>query len=389
MSDIERYVKKLESIKSYGNYRMLRDVEHNGFLINDGGEELLNLSSNDYLGLATNPNLLEEFYERTDVRSMPMSSSSSRLLSGNHVYYRQLEDDLAELYGNGTALVYNSGYHANIGILPAVAGKTDLIVADRFVHASMADGFRLSEAECVRYRHLDYEHLRHILVTEREKYDNVFIVTESVFSTEGDVADLQILCELKREFDCMLYVDEAHAVGVRGTNGLGVCEEQCCIENIDFIVGTFGKALSSQGAFVICSEMFRDFLVNTQRSLVYTTALPPVNIAWTRFVLNKLPDFYDLRIRLAGISEKLREVLVEKGFETRGCSHIVPVVCGENEAAVEMEAMLRGNGFFVMPVCYPAVPKGRAMVRFSMNAAVPDEEYECLFDSLRCMDQAE
>ena len=127
--------------------------------------------------------------------------------------------------------------------------------------------------EMLRFRHLDYEHLREILFNHREEYDNVFIVTESIFSMDGDVADLQELCDLKREYDTFLYVDEAHAVGVRGTNGLGCCEEQGCIDDIDFIVGTFGKAFASYGAFVVCDEMFREFLVNTQRSLIFTTAL--------------------------------------------------------------------------------------------------------------------
>lgn len=278
------------------------------------------------------------------------------------------------------ALVFNSGYHANIGILPALTGKRDLVVADKLVHASIIDGLRLSDAQMLRYRHLDYEHLCSILTQHREEYEQVFIVTESVFSMDGDVADLQQLCELKKEFDAFLYVDEAHAIGVRGTNGLGCCEEQACTEDIDFIVGTFGKAFASMGAFVVCEEIFREYLINTQRSLIFTTALPPVNVAWTRFILNKMPDFYDLRIKLARVSERLREVLTDKGFETRGSSHIVPMVCGANENSVEVADLLQDNGFFALPVRYPTVPKNEARIRFSLNASIPLEDYECLFD---------
>lgn len=386
MVNRERYIKKLDIIKEAGNYRVLRNIEHNGFLIHADGREMLNLSSNDYLGLSSNPRLIDEFRAETDVMALAYSAASSRLLSGNHQYYKMLEDDLADLYDKESALVFNSGYHANIGIFPALTGKRDLIVSDKLVHASIIDGLRLSEAQMLRYRHMDYEHLHSILTQHREEYENVFIVTESIFSMDGDVADLQQLCEIKKEFDCFLYVDEAHAIGVRGTNGLGCCEEQACTEDIDFIVGTFGKAFASMGAFVVCEELFREYLINTQRSLIFTTALPPVNVAWTRFVLNRMPEFYELRVKLAGVSERLREVLVEKGFETRGSSHIVPMVCGSNENSVEMAELLQDNGFFALPVRYPTVPKNEARIRFSLNASIAMEDYECLFDFLECLE---
>ena len=386
MMNKERYTRKLDIIKESGNYRILRVIEHNGFLIHADGKEMLNLSSNDYLGLSSNPRLLDEFRAETDVMALAYSAASSRLLSGNHQYYKMLEDDLADIYDKEAALVFNSGYHANIGILPALAGKHDLIVADKLVHASIIDGLRLSDAQMLRYRHLDYDHLRNLLLHHREEYENVFIVTESIFSMDGDVADLQQLCEIKKEFDAFLYVDEAHAIGVRGTNGLGCCEEQACTEEIDFIVGTFGKAFASMGAFVVCEQMFREYLINTQRSLIFTTALPPVNVAWTRFILNRMPDFYDLRLKLAKVSERLKSVLNEKGFETRGNSHIVPMVCGSNENSIEMANLLQETGFFALPVRYPTVPKNEARIRFSLNASIPMEDYECLFEFLECLE---
>ena len=384
--DKERYIKKLNTIKEAGNYRILRNVENNGFLIHVDGKEMLNLSSNDYLGLSSNPRLAEEFRRETDTMALGYSAVSSRLLSGNHQYYKMLEDDLSDLYGKESALVFNSGYHANIGILPALSRKGDLVIADKLVHASIIDGLRLCEAQMLRYRHLDYEHLRSLLLQHREEYANVFIVTESVFSMDGDVADLQQLCEIKKEFDAFLYVDEAHAVGVRGTNGLGCCEEQACIEDIDFIVGTFGKAFASMGAFVACDGLFRDYLINTQRSLIFTTALPPVNVAWTRFILNRMPDFYDLRMKLNDVSRRLRGVLERRGFETRGASHIVPMICGSNEDCVEMANLLQDNGFFALPVRYPTVPKNEARIRFSLNASIGMEDYDCLFDFLECLE---
>ena len=376
----ERYINKLNTIREAGNYRELRSVQHNGFLIHWDGREMLNLSSNDYLGLASDPALYDEFRQETDVQSLAYSAVSSRLLSGNHNYYTLLEQDLEALYEREAALVFSSGYHANIGILPALAGKRDLLLSDKLVHASIIDGLRLSDAEMMRYRHLDYDHLRELLFNHRERYENVFIVSESIFSMDGDIADLQELCDIKREYDCFLYIDEAHAVGARGTNGMGCCEEQGCVADIDFIVGTFGKAFASFGAFLVCDALFREFLINTQRSLIFTTALPPVNVAWTRFILNRMPDFFPSRMKLISLAEQLRKALTNRGFETRGESHIVPLLCGSNENSVYMSGQFQDNGFFVLPVRYPTVPKNEARIRFSLNAAIPDEDYDCLFE---------
>ncbi|MDR1415154.1 MAG: 8-amino-7-oxononanoate synthase [Odoribacteraceae bacterium] len=375
----ERYSDKLGKIKEAGNYRHLREMQFNGFLVHHDGREMLNLSSNDYLGLASNPALYEAFKRETDVEALAYSSSSSRLLSGNHAYYTLLERDLADMYTKEAALVFASGYHANIGILPALAGKRDLIIADKLVHASIIDGARLSDAEFARYHHLDYDHLRETLFKSREQYENVFIVSESIFSMDGDVADLQELCDIKREYDALLYIDEAHAAGTRGTNGLGCCEEQGCIRDIDFIVGTFGKAFASHGAYVACDDLFKEYLVNTQRSLIFTTALPPIIVAWTRFILRGMPARLPERERLAVIADRLRAALTGRGYVTGG-SHIVPCLCGSNEASVTLSRQFRDNGFFVLPIRYPTVPKNGARLRFSLNAAIPDEDYDCLFD---------
>ena len=380
MNVTDQMQQELQGLKERSNLRTLPALIHEGREVIAGGQRMLNLSSNDYLGLAADRNLREEFLQELTADSFLPTSSSSRLLTGNFTVYAELEQTLAQLFGTEAALVFNSGYHANTGILPAVSDTQTLILADKLVHASIIDGLRLSEAEMLRYRHLDYEHLREILFNHREEYENVFIVTESIFSMDGDVADLQELCDLKREYDTFLYVDEAHAVGVRGTNGLGCCEEQGCMDDIDFIVGTFGKAFASYGAFVVCDEMFRDFLVNTQRSLIFTTALPPVNVAWTRFILNRMPDFYSYRMKLTGIAERLRATLANRGFETRGDSHIVPFLCGSNENSVYMSELFQDNGFFVLPVRYPTVPKNEARIRFSLNAAIPEEDYDCLME---------
>lgn len=268
-----------------GNLRTLPEVRHDGIWIEQDGRRMLNMSSNDYLGLASDATLQDEFWQSLPERDRLLSASSSRLLTGNFDVHQELETLLAERFGRESALTFSSGYHLNTGILPAVADVHTLILADKLVHASLIDGIRLSSATCIRYRHQDYRQLQSLLEKHRTNFERMIIVTESVFSMDGDVAPLAELVELKKAFpNVMLYVDEAHAIGVRGKRGLGIAEEQGCLADIDFLCGTFGKALASVGAYVVCSRLMHDYLVNRMRTLIFTTALPPLNVAWTKFV---------------------------------------------------------------------------------------------------------
>ena len=213
------------------------------------------------------------------------------MLTGNFTVYEELETELAHLFGTEAALVFNSGYHANTGILPAVSDAQTLILADKLVHASLIDGIRLSAAKCIRYRHNDLAQLERLLKEHHSAFRQIIIVTESIFSMDGDQADLPALAELKRRYgNVLLYVDEAHAFGVRGRQGLGCAEESGCTGDIDFLVGTFGKAAASAGAYIVCRKVIREYLVNRMRTLIFTTGLPPVNIAWTLFVVRRLAD---------------------------------------------------------------------------------------------------
>lgn len=383
--NIAKYTYRLAKLQEKGGYRKLRDIENQGNTIIYEGKEMINLSSNDYLGLGFNEDLLDEFYETSQENELELglTSASSRLLTGNHLAYSSLEKNLADTFEREAALVFNSGYHANTGILPALADKNDLIIADKFVHASIIDGINLSRAQMIRFRHLDYEQLYEILSTRREEFDNVFIVSESVFSMDGDLADLQMLIDIKNEFDAYLYIDEAHAIGTRGVNGLGCCEEQVCIEDVDFIVGTFGKAMASMGAYCICDSVFKEYLINFMRPLIFTTALPPVNVAWTDFLFNKLPDLHDKRMHLEDLSNQLRSAIVEMGYKTLGDSNIVPLITGTNESAIALSEYLKDNSFFALPVRQPTVPSGTARIRFSLNANIEDWQMDQLIEILR------
>lgn len=375
---MSRYQEELDALAASGNLRRLPKIDHLDKWIVSDGERMLNLSSNDYLGLAGRADWKAAFLETDEGRQSLFSSSSSRLLTGNFPVYESLERAIARSFGREAALLFNSGYHANTGILPALAGKRDLIVADKLVHASIIDGLRLGEAVFKRFRHNDYDQLERLLAAEGERYGIIFVVTESLFSMDGDLADLDRLVALKRCYpNVMLYVDEAHAIGVRGVRGLGLAEETGHLADIDLLVGTFGKALASMGAYLVCSDVVRSYLVNKARPLIFSTALPPFQMAWTRFVWDRLPDLGKERERLARMGDRLAEALRGRGGEISR-SHIVPWIVGDSAACVARAEEARRKGFYCLPVRPPTVPVGTSRIRFSLTANMTDGEIDRL-----------
>ncbi|WP_300852843.1 8-amino-7-oxononanoate synthase [uncultured Bacteroides sp.] len=377
MNAIEQMQQELQILEEHSNLRSLPALTHEGRYVEAHGQRMLNLSSNDYLGLAADRQLREEFLQGLTADSFLPTSSSSRLLTGNFSIYDELEQTLAGLFGTEAALVFNSGYHANTGILPAVSDAHTLILADKLVHASLIDGIRLSAARCIRYRHNDLKQLERLLTENHSAYRQVIIVTESLFSMDGDAADLKELVRLKQAYDnVLLYVDEAHAFGVRGERGLGYAEECGCIGEIDFLVGTFGKAAASAGAYIVCRRAIREYLVNRMRTFIFTTALPPVNIAWTLFIVRKLTGFQARRVHLERISSMLRNALTEKGYACPSTSHIVPMIAGASADAILKAEALQRHGFYALPVRPPTVPEGTSRIRFSLTADITEEEVE-------------
>lgn len=378
------FSEELERLKEQGNLRRMPEIELAGKWIETPAGKLLNLSSNDYLGLAVDESLREEFLGEVCWKSAPLSSSSSRLLTGNYPVYRRVEALLANLYQAEAALFFSSGYHMNTGILPAVTDSNTLILADKLVHASIIDGIRLSAAKCIRYRHQDYRQLESLLEKYHQMYGRIIIVTESIFSMDGDVAPLNRLVELKKKYaSVMLYVDEAHAVGARGKNGLGVAEEFGCIKDIDFLCGTMGKALASMGAYVICNRVIREYLVNKMRTLIFTTALPPLQMEWTEFLLKKIPDLNDRRTWLEEASASLRRVLSAHGFASPSASHILPMIIGASQDTILKAEDMQRKGFYVLPVRPPTVPEGTSRLRISLTAAISCEELHLLEEQIK------
>lgn len=384
MEIINRMEQEMQALKSAGNLRTLPPLLHESKNIIVKGKTMLNLSSNDYLGLSTNMELKERFLKDITPERFFPTSSSSRLLTGNFSIYDELEQTLAKLFGTEEALIFNSGYHANTGILPAVSDAQTLILADKLVHASLIDGIRLSSAHCIRYRHNDMGQVERLVHENHLAYREIIIVTESIFSMNGDAANLNALVKLKYQYDnVLLYVDEAHAFGVRGANGLGYAEEENCIHDIDFLVGTFGKAIASVGAFVVCKRIIKAYLVNRMRTFIFTTALPPLNIAWTLFIVEQLKEWQSQREHLKLISKELKAALILKGYKCPSISHIIPMIVGANEATILQAEALQQHGFYALPVRPPTVPAGTSRIRFSLMAALSADEINQLIQSIQ------
>ena len=372
---MDAFKQQLEQLSAKNQYRSIPDLVHQGRYIMRENRKMLNMSSNDYLGLASNENLRQSFLQQYADNFPSFTSSSSRLLTGNFPVYTDLEQFIAQRFQRESALLFNSGYHANLGILPALTTTKSLILADKLVHASMIDGIRLSQCEFFRYRHNDYEHLKSLLEKNAGKFDRTFIVTESVFSMDGDVADLKYLVQLKKQFpNTYLYVDEAHAIGVYGKNGLGIAEQANVIADIDLLVGTFGKALASMGAYVVCDQILKECLINQMRPLIFSTALPPFNVAWTHFIFERLPQFSKERTHLEQLSAFLRQEVEHRTQIMPSQTCIVPYILGKNDATLAKAKDLQEQGYYCLPIRPPTVPKDTSRIRLSLTADMTMDE---------------
>jgi 8-amino-7-oxononanoate synthase len=325
----------------------------------------IDFSNNDYLGLASHPAIKAAACQALE--QWGNASTASRLLSGDLSLHHQLEEKVAALKQKPAALVFNSGYQANVGIISALYGKGDVIFADRLSHASMLDGALLSGARLFRFRHQDTAHLATLLQKERAKYKHALIMTESVFSMDGDLAPLPALVDLKNHYNCQLFVDEAHATGIFGPNGGGLVEAYGLANQVDLIMGTFSKALAGFGAYVAADNNLIQYLINTARSFIYSTALPPVIIAMNLASIELLQTESHRRQTLLTNAAFFRAGLKAQGFPMQSETQIIPLLLGDVAKANRYAAQLAAQGFWVLPIRPPTVPEGEARLRFSVT----------------------
>ena len=348
----------------------LRDVRNAGLFRQMRLPHGLDLVSNDYLGLAEHPHLTEAM--RAAMADLPAGSGGSRLLRGHHEIFALLEEQLANFTGAESALLFGSGYAANIGLLQAIVSSDDLVVSDERNHASLIDGIRLTKAATAIYPHQDLHALEAALT--RPRRGRALVITESVFSMDGDLTPLSDICDIAERNDAVVIVDEAHATGMYGTRGSGRVEELGLRARVLATIHTGGKALGSGGAWVAGSRTVRDVMVNRARSFIFSTAPLPVLAAALSAGLQVIAREPQRRAEVHRKSLFLKRALANAGITTGGDSMIVPIIIGANEAATEMQASLMSAGFDVRAIRPPSVAPGTARLRVTVRYPVPDDE---------------
>lgn len=338
------------------------------------GRVLVNFSSNDYLGLSKHPLLLQrgvEFMERYGT-----GSTGSRLICGDYEIMEQVERKVAAMKGTEAALIFNSGFQANVTVIPALSDPETLILSDRLNHNSLVNGARLARCKVLCFRHNDLLHLEALLRGNQGKgHSRILIVTESVFSVDGDQSDLDRLVDLSREYGAFLVVDDAHAMGVLGANGMGLT----CGTDVDLAIGTFSKACGGFGAYVACSGRIREYLINCCPGFIYSTALPPAVYGTIDAALDLIPGMDAERARLLGNAELLRAGVREQGWSTgHSTTHIVPVIIGEEVPTLMLSRHLESRGILAPALRPPTVEPGKCRIRFSLSSAHTREQVECL-----------
>ena len=370
---MDRIAEELEKLRLNSQLRTIPNIvsKSDGKIVVDD-VEYVNFASNDYLGISTKADLREEFL--SDNSSL-MSSASARLLTGSSTEYKALERTLAELFNKEAALIFNTGYQCNLGVISALIGRGDVVFSDKLNHASIIDGMQLSKGDFFRYKHLDYENLEQLLQKHRKNYNRAIIVSESVFSMDGDVADVDKLVELKNKYNCILMIDEAHAFCSYGQNLSGICYGK----DVDIITATLGKAVGSFGAFCASTKDVITYLINKSRSFIFSTSIPPLNIAWSNWLLTKKRDYIsEQKHKLERLVHGVHAMLKLRQFKTPSKTHIIPLIIGSNEKTLEVSEQLRAMGYYIPAIRPPTVPEGTSRLRISLTADCKLEDFEAV-----------
>jgi len=369
-ADLEQ---KLEKYREEHLFRELKSVTGAlGEWVEIKGKTLLNLSSNNYLGIANHPLLKTAAIKA--VQQLGCGATSARLIVGNYELYDQVEQDLARFKQSEAALIFNSGYTANLGIISALAGKGDIIISDKINHASIIDGILLSGAKFLRYKHRDLVDLERCLI-KAEGYRRKLIITDSVFSMDGDLAPLPAIVDLKEKYGAILMIDEAHGSGIFGENGRGLAEFYQVADRVEIMMGTLGKAFGCSGAYVVGRKVLIDYLRNKARSFIFTTGLPPSVLASVQAALQVVQQEKWRRKEVLAKAAWVRRELSEAGFNLLNSqSQIIPILVGDNAATLEFSRRLFDVNILAMAVRPPTVPLHAARLRLTVMATHSHEE---------------
>ncbi len=371
----KRFKNRIAIQKQSGLYRNPPEIrEKEGKYLLIGNRKVLNFASNDYLGLSASYELRQKVAR--NFRKYSTSSSSSRLVSGNYSVITRAENEYAQYFGYADALFFPSGYQANVGILSTFFEQGDTLIFDKHIHASSVKGMTLSGANFLGYNHNSMSHLSRRLKANNQK--QAAVLTESLFSMDGDFLDVDGLGELKKLHGFLSIVDEAHAFGAVGENGRGIARDVA-----DIAVGTFGKAMGLFGAFVLLPEGLKEYLFNFSSPLIYTTTLPEAHAASTMDLLEIISKSEDKRKHLRGISHRLKEDLMREGFKVNGDAHILALEIGDEDRAVEVSRSLLDKNIFVLPARYPTVPMGKAILRIGMTASHTEDDVTLFINSIK------
>lgn len=349
------------------------------------GERHLDLASNDYLGLSFHPEVIQASKEATS--HFGSSSSASRLVTGTLELHEALEQKCASWMGFDSALVAGSGYHVNVGVLSSLLNRNDFVFLDKLAHASLIDGAMLSRAKTKRFLHNDLLSLERLLKSaslKRKTSDKFLIVTESIFSMDGDAADLEGIYSLALKYNALVLVDEAHSIGVFGENGAGVLSSFSKFKDITICTATFSKALASYGGLVCCSQDLKDYFISKMRSFIFSTASPPSTLAGASAAIDVIQKSKNLGSNLLKLSAWFSKELQSFGFDTmNSSSQIVPLLVGENQKTLNLATNLREKNILVGAMRSPSVPVSKSRLRFSLNLKASRPELEEVLSSLK------
>lgn len=374
---------ELERIRRSGLYRSTRSISgKQAARVRMDGRDMLLLCSNNYLGLADHPALIEASIRATE--RLGTSSAASRLVSGTMDLHEQLETEVASFKKSEAALVFNGGYAANTGIIAALAGRGDVIFSDRLNHASIIDGALLSGARLIRYPHNDHAALA-LLLNKHRGNGRALIVTDGVFSMDGDIAPLTELADLKKQFSAYLMVDDAHGSGVLGDQGRGTAELLHVADEIDIKMGTFGKAMGSFGAYAAVTVEMRELLINRARSFIFSTSLPPSVLAASQAAIKvvRSAEGKGLREQLHANAAHFRSLLSKAGFTLpAGTTQIIPIMTGGAQTTMRFSELLLEEGIFAQGIRPPTVPAGSCRLRCTVMSTHSSQDLEWAADRI-------